>query len=112
MDWRPYEPSLETTEAAIVSRAVAAIRRPVRLSGDALEVFDVDVSEEMTIDKKLRAALDGVRRPLALIFHTRGDTARLYADFANNFPHSCFYTVEVDFCGKRKFFCDLCGRVF
>jgi hypothetical protein len=103
-------------EAAIVARAVALVRRPVRLRGTTLEVFDVDAKEQLPIHKKLRQGLQAVLEisvyRMTIIFHTRGETRRLYADFVDSFPHQCDYTVEVNFDGKRKFFCDLCGGAF
>lgn len=119
-DWRPHEPSSETTleaaRAMIVERAVAIVRRCVRLRGHTLEVFDVDAKEQRPLQKKLHEMLhEGWKisgSHVTIIFHTRGETRRLYADFVDTFPHQCNYTVEVDFDGKRKFFCDLCGGSF
>lgn len=118
--WRPHDPSRESTieaaRALIVDRAVAIVRRPVRLRGDTLEVFDADAAEQLPIQRKLRDLLEEIWKIsgscVTIIFHTRGETRRLYADFADSFPHQCDYTVEVDFGGKRKFFCDLCGGAF
>jgi hypothetical protein len=111
-NWRPHEPG-ENTRAAIVDQVVAIVRRPVRLNGNTLEVFDVDAKEQLPIQKKLREVLKEIGDSrVTVIFHTRGETQRLYADFVNNFPHHCHYTVEVNFDGKRKFFCDLCGGAF
>ena len=103
--------NLEARSAAIVDRAVAIVRRPVRLHGDTLEVFDVDAKEQLPTQKKLHQGLQEALE-MTIIFHTRGETRRLYADFVDNFPHQCDYTVKVNFDGKRKFFCDLCGGAF
>lgn len=109
-DWRPHEPSLDATRTAIVDQAIAIIRRPMRLNNDTLEVFDVDAQEQLPIQKKLREVINGSR--MTIIFHTREESRRLYADFVDKFPHHCHYTVEVNFAGKSKFFCDLCGGSF
>lgn len=112
-DWRHHDPSIEAVRAAIVERAIALVRRPVRLRGDTLEVFDVDAGERLATQKKLREGLREVCEiagsRATIIFHTRGETRRLYADFIDNFSHHCHYTVEVNFDGKQKFLCDLCG---
>jgi hypothetical protein len=105
----------EAKKAEVIDRVVAIVRRPSRLRGNTLEVFDVDAKEQRPTLKKIHEGLqeivEGVRR-MTIIFHTRGETRRLYADFVAAFPHQCNYTVEVDFDGKRKFFCDLCGGAF
>ena len=107
---------LATRSTTIVDRAVALVRRPVRLHGHTLEVFDVDAKDQLPIQKKLHQGLQEVLEISAscmtIIFHTRGETRRLYSDFVDSFPHQCDYTVEVNFDGKRKFFCDLCGGAF
>jgi hypothetical protein len=110
----------EDIAGKIVERAVALVRRPVRLRGTTLEVFYVDAKEQLPTQKKLHDGLQEVlqevlkidARRLTIIFHTRGETHRLYADFVDKFPHHCDYNVEVNFDGKRKFFCDLCGGAF
>ena len=105
----------EAKRAEVLDRVVALVRRPARLRGNTLEVFDVDAKEQLPTLKRLHKglqALEGVRRSMTIIFHTRGESRRLYADFVDTFPHQCNYTVEVDFDGKRKFFCDLCGGAF
>lgn len=116
--WRPHDPSREASieVAKIVERAVAIVRRPVRICGNTLEVFDTDAKEQLPIQKKLRDLLKEVWKIsgscVTIIFHTRGETRRLYSDFVDSFPHQCHYVVEVNFGGKRKFFCDLCGGAF
>jgi hypothetical protein len=111
-NWRPHEPG-EDTQAAIIDRVVESVRRPARLNGNTLEVFDVDAQEQLPTQKKLREVLKEIGGSrVTIIFHTRGETQRLYADFVNSFPHHCHYTVEINFSGKRKFFCDLCGGAY
>ena len=109
-----------------VSRALGGL--PVRwapanaAAGDydgrdrTLEVFLADAAEQREIlgilrpeRPRLEAAAGGA---IIIVFHTRAETRRLYADFVDSFPHACHYTVEVNFDGKRKFFCDLCGGAF
>ena len=119
-EWGPHDPSsertLEAQRTAIVDRIVTLIRRPVRMHGHTLEVFDADAKEQLPLQKKLHEMLhdswkiSGSR--VTIIFHTRAETRRLYADFVESFPHPCHYAVEVNFNGKRKFFCDLCGGAF
>lgn len=104
----------------IIDRAVALVRRPVRLRDTTLEVFDVDAKEQRPILKKLHEGLREVLQEVlkidvyrvTIIFHTRGETRRLYANFVDKFPHHCLYSVEANFDGKRKFFCDLCGGAY
>ncbi len=100
----------------IIERTVALTRRAARLQGPTLEVFDVDAKEQLLLQKKLHEMLradwkiNGSR--VTIIFHTHAETRRLYADFVDNFLHQCNYTVEVNFDGEQKFFCDLCGGAF
>lgn len=108
--------TLEDASAAIIERTVALVRRPARIRGGTLEVFDADAKEQLPLQKKLHEMLhegwkiSGSR--VTIIFHTRAETRRLYADFVDNFPHQCDYTVEVNFDSKRQLFCDLCGKAF
>lgn len=119
-EWRPHEPSREATFAwwhvTLVERAVALVRRPIRLCGrHTLEVFNADAKEQIPLHRLLSGVLQelySMHDQCALLFHTRGESERLYADFVNTFPHACQFTVKVNFDGKQKYFCDLCGKAF
>lgn len=118
--WRPHDPSREATVDAhrdvVVDRVAALVRKPVRLRGHVLEVFYADAEEQLCLARKLcevvQEVLEISGQCVVLMFHTRAESLRLHADFIDNFPHQCHYTVEVNFGGKRKFFCDLCGGAF
>jgi hypothetical protein len=119
-EWRPHEPSretaLDTWRSTIVDRAVAIVRRPVRFrSGHTLEVFNADAKEQLPVQRRLHDVLQEIWSKCGqsmLLFHTCNESARLYADFVDAFPHTCAFTVKVNFDGKQKYFCDLCGKCF